>query len=465
MTICAPPMSARQIVQAITARTSTAEKQVEAALARIAALDGKLNSCTRVLGERALAKARALDQRIAAGEQVGPLAGVPFGAKDLFDIAGLPTTGGAASRLQASPASNDAEAIARMEQADAILVATCNMDEFAYGFATINAHHGTTRNPHAFDRLAGGSSGGSAAVVAAGILPLSLGSDTNGSIRVPASLCGVYGLKPTHGALPIEGVLPFVRSFDDIGPFAANLEDCALAWQVLGGDASGDFAADDKPLRVGVLGGFFAEHDEADLTTALDAIAQALGNCPAVVLDDVKIARSAAYLITAYEGGQLHLEALRDDPLAFDPATRARLIAGAIMPPEYYAASLAIKRDFYATTMQAFDKFDVLIAPATPAVAPLIDDPTISINGASMAARAHLGIFTQPLSFIGLPSLAVPLLRPGRLPLGVQLAAAPGNDKLCFQLARQLEDLGLTGVSPAPSPSSPMQPSNAGVNM
>lgn len=156
--------------------------------------------------------------------------------KDLFDVAGLPTTAGSAVRAAAPPASADAEAIRRLRAAGAVLTCTLKMDEFAYGFATVNATHGTTRNPHDPARLAGGSSGGSAAVVAAGLVPFALGSDTNGSIRVPASLCGLYGVKPAHGSLPAAGTYPFAESFDDIGPFAASLDDLTLVWSVLRGE-------------------------------------------------------------------------------------------------------------------------------------------------------------------------------------------------------------------------------------
>lgn len=449
------PISACAIAASVRSGETTAEQQTIAALDRIAEFDTQLNSCTRVLRSRALTKARQLDRDIADGKDPGPLAGVPFGAKDLFDIAGLPNTAGAASRQNAAPATNDAEAIARLEAAGAILVASCNMDEFAYGFVTVNAHHGTTRNPHDLARLAGGSSGGSAAVVAGGLLPLALGSDTNGSIRVPASLCGVYGLKPTHGALPLDGVMPFVDSFDDIGPFAATLADCTLAWRVLrGGMDDAETNSETKSaadLRVGVLGGFFADHDEPELSKAMDQIAHSLGNssghCETVTLPDVQIARSAAYLMTAYEGGQLHLEALRSDPLAYDPATRARLIAGAIMDPEIYRDALAMRADFLAATLEMFERFDVLIAPSVPSIAPLVADPVISMNGVQVPARAHLGLFTQPLSFIGLPALSVPLRRAGQLPLGVQVVAAPGRDAVCFAVAQRLETAGLTAAS------------------
>ncbi|MGB3930436.1 MAG: amidase family protein, partial [Sphingobium sp.] len=187
--------SATAIADAVNSGAVTAMSVLEHCLSGLEREGGRLVAVTRLLADRARREAEAVDAIVAAGGDPGPLAGVPYGVKDLFDVAGLPTTAGSSLYADAPPATADAEAIGKLRAAGAVLVATLNMDEFAYGFATINAHHGTTRNPHDLDRLAGGSSGGSAAVVAAGLLPFSLGSDTNGSVRVPASLTGIYGLK------------------------------------------------------------------------------------------------------------------------------------------------------------------------------------------------------------------------------------------------------------------------------
>lgn len=262
----------------------SARAVAEAAIAAIREHDRAFHAVTRLLDERALAEAAAVDALIAAGRDPGPLAGVPYGVKDLFDVAGLSTTAGAGMRADAPPAAADAVAIQRMRQAGAVLAATLNMDEYAYGFATINAHHGTTRNPHDLTRLAGGSSGGSAAAVAGGMLPITLGSDTNGSIRVPASLTGIYGLKPTHGALPMAGVFPFVDSFDDIGPFAASVADLECAWRALGGDGARSIVA--LP-RIARLGGWFRANAIPDMLAGIDAIADALGGAPLVELPEV----------------------------------------------------------------------------------------------------------------------------------------------------------------------------------
>ncbi|CAH0496176.1 AtzE family amidohydrolase [Novosphingobium sp. CECT 9465] len=396
---------------------------------------------TRVLVERALGEAAAVDAMIARGKDPGVLAGVPYGVKDLFDVAGVTTTAGSAVYANAAPASADAEAIHRLKAAGAVLFATLNMDEFAYGFATINATYGTTRNPHDPQRLAGGSSGGSAAVVAAGLLPFTLGSDTNGSIRVPASLCGLYGLKPAHASLPLAGTFPFAESFDDIGPFTASLEDMALVWGVLRNEP---LAETQGEIRIARLGGRFCENAEPAQLASIDAIAP---DAPLLELPDIARARSAAFLITAYEGGHLHRETLSTSALVYDPAVRDRLIAGALLPEQLYAKARAFRAEFLARLNALIVDFDVLLAPATPCTAPLIADPRIMIDGAFSPARADLGIHTQPITFTGLPSLAVPLRRPGQLPLGLQLIGKPGGEGILLALARRLENEGFTGVT------------------
>ena len=409
-----------------------------AALDRIAARNPAIVAVTRTLRDRALAQAAAVDAQLAAGQDPGPLAGVPYGVKDLFDVAGLPTTAGAARLKDAPPATADAEAIARLRAAGAVLVATLNMDEFAYGFVTDNAHWGITRNPHDPARFAGGSSGGSAAAVAAGMLPFALGSDTNGSIRIPASLCGIYGTKPTHGSLPLAGTYPFVHTLDDIGAFTRSAGDLALVDAVLRGGA-GEAAPLGRPA---LLGGGVAAKLAPDMAAALDRLSAGLGGLPVVDLPDVARARSAAFLLTAYEGGRLHRDALAADPLSYDPATRDRLIAGAALPDAIYAQAMAFRSVFAAHVERALADHDVLIAPATFGPAPRIDDPTIPIDGAPQPARANLGLYTQPISFLGLPVVAAPLPVAG-LPMGVQLIAAKGRDSALIDYATMLEGRGL----------------------
>jgi aspartyl-tRNA(Asn)/glutamyl-tRNA(Gln) amidotransferase subunit A len=421
-----------------------AQQVVSHALAGLSALVPDAGAVTRLLEDRAYREAEVVDKKIAAGKDPGPLAGVPYGVKDLFDIVGLPNSAG--SRLyEAAPAAlEDAEAIKRLKGAGGILCATLNMDEFAYGFATVNARHGVARNPHDTDRLAGGSSGGSAVVVASGVLPFSLGSDTNGSIRVPASLTGVYGLKPTHGGLPMKGVFPFAESFDDVGSFAISAADMKCQWSVL--SARSEIATDQLIApRVAILGGRFLNNVDPDQLEAMRLIA---ANAPIIELPDVAQARSAAFLMTAYEGGTFHREALGRQPMMFDPAVRDRLIAGALIPKSLYERARAFRLQFREQVAALFAETDILLAPSTPCVAPLIDDPHIWIDGGLTPARADLGIHTQPISFAGLPALSVPLYRPGRLPLGLQLIGRPNSEPLLFDFAEKLERAGIIGVSP-----------------
>lgn len=431
--------TATDIAAAVRAGRVTAMEFAQRSLAALAA--DRHVAVTRVLAERALADAAAVDAAVARGEDPGPLAGVAYAVKDLFDVAALVTTAGSAVRAGAPPAETDAEAIRRLGAAGAVLCATLNMDEFAYGFATVNAAFGTTHNPHDPARLAGGSSGGSAAAVAAGLVPFALGSDTNGSVRVPASLCGLYGLKPAHGALPLEGTFPFAESFDDVGPFTTSLEDMVLVWEVLGGKP---LAGHTGALRIARLGGRFRENADPAQLAAIDAIA---ADAPLIELPDIKRARSAAFLITAYEGGHLHRETLATSALAYDPAVRDRLIAGALLPEALYVRAQAFRCDFIARVQLLLADFDVLLAPAAPCVAPLNGDSLIMIDGALVPARSDLGIHTQPISFTGLPSLAVPLLRPGLLPLGLQLIGKPGGEGALLKLAGELEQQGMTGVT------------------
>lgn len=436
--------SATAIADAVRSGTVTAKSVLEDCLAGLEREGGRLVAVTRLLADRARREAEAVDAIIGAGGDPGPLAGVPYGVKDLFDVAGLPTTAGSSLYADAPPATADAEAIVKLRAAGAVLVATLNMDEFAYGFATINAHHGTTRNPHDPDRLAGGSSGGSAAVVAAQLLPFSLGSDTNGSVRVPASLTGIYGLKPTHGGLPMGGVFPFAQSFDDVGPFTLSIQDMQCVWRVLTGKSP---APGTRPLRLARLGGRFRDNADPDQIAAIDAIAP---DAPLVELPDIAAARSAAFLITASEGGALHRAALAHDPMAFDPATRDRLIAGALLRPELYAAAQDFKTRYRRRIDALIADYDVLLAPATPCVAPLIADPRVLIDGNWSPARADLGIHSQPISFTGLPSLCVPLKRPNQLPIGIQLIGKANDEATLFGFATMLEEEGRIGVtSPA----------------
>ncbi len=241
--------SAAEIADAVTAGRVSALQVTEDALARILERDPLLNSFTDVLAERARKRAQAIDAARAAKQPLGPLAGVPFAVKNLFDVSGLPTRAGSKINRELAPSAHDSPLIARLEAAGAVLVGALNMGEYAYDFTGENVHDGNAHNPHDRSRMTGGSSSGSGGAVAGGLVPLSLGSDTNGSIRVPSSFCGLFGLKPTYGRLTRARTYPFVSSFDHLGPLARSARDLALAYDAMQGPDAEDPVCTDRPVE------------------------------------------------------------------------------------------------------------------------------------------------------------------------------------------------------------------------
>ncbi len=453
--------SAADIAKAVTGRTMSAADAIDAALARIAKHDGVLNSFTDITAERARAKARAIDAAIAAGQSVGPLAGVPFAVKNLFDIAGLATRAGSKINRELPPATRDATLIARMEGAGAVLVGALNMGEYAYDFTGENIHDGPSRNPHDPTRMSGGSSGGSGSAVGGGLVPIALGSDTNGSIRVPSSFCGIFGLKPTYGRLSRARSFPFVASLDHLGPFARNVADLALAYDAMQGPDPDDAACATRPvepvtpllaqgvgdLRIAVAGGYFQTNLFPEARQAVAAVAGALGVTQTVEIPEAARARAAAYVITTTEGASLHLDRLRRRPGDFDPAVRDRLLAGAMIPAPLVDRAQKFRRWYREQVMRIFEFVDVLIAPATPCVAPSLGQATFVLDGVELPVRANIGVHTQPISFIGLPVVAVPVpLAP--MPIGVQIIAAPWREDIALRVAHALERMGAVSAPP-----------------
>ncbi|RUP12214.1 MAG: AtzE family amidohydrolase [Methylobacterium sp.] len=449
------------VAAAITEGHTTARQVVTAALDRIGRLDGRVGAFTDVVAARALAKADAQDAALSGGAKPGPLTGVPFAVKNLIDIAGLPTRAGSKINRERPPAERDGALVRRLEAAGAILVGALNMGEYAYDFTGENVHDGDAHNPHALDHMTGGSSGGSGAALAAGMVPLTLGSDTNGSIRVPAAFCGCFGLKPTYGRLTRAGSFPFVGSLDHLGPLARSVTDLALAYDVMQGPDPDDPVATLRPaepvlphldagidgLRIAVAGGHFARGGDPDAFAAVARAAEVLGARGTVELPEAHRARAAAYLITAAEGATLHLDRLRTRPQDFDPAVRDRLIAGAMIPAPHVERAQRFRRWYRARVLELFETVDVILAPATPCRAPKGGQTHFVLDGVTLPVRANIGVFTQPISFIGLPVVAAPIRLDAGLPLGVQVIAAPWREDLVLRVARHLER---TGVSTAP---------------
>ena len=454
-----PDISAGAIADAVRSGRGSARDAVRASLDRIAATEPRINAFTEVLAERALRRADLVDAHPRRARM--KLAGVPFAVKNLFDVAGLTTLAGSRIERSRPPAARDAALIRRLEAEGAVLVGALNMDEYAYGFTTENTHYGPTRNPHDLARVSGGSSGGSAAAVAAGQVPLTLGSDTNGSIRVPASLCGTFGLKPTFGRLPRTGSYPFVASLDHLGPFARCVADLALAYDAMQGADRDDPACAQRAveavsaqldhgtagLRVGVLGGWFRGMALTDATAAVDAVALALGTTRLVEWPEVDRARAAAFIVTCGEGAALHLDDLRQRAADFDPMTRDRFLANALIPAAWLVQAQRVRHWFARRVARVFETVDVLVAPATPCVAPPIGTEWLDIGGQRLPARASMGLLTQPVSCIGLPVVTVPLwglsASAPHMPIGVQLIAAPWREDLCLRVAARLEAQGI----------------------
>lgn len=455
-----PHPDATQIAHSVRNQEVSAKSVVAAALAYIAEKNHALNCFTTVLTDRALADAEALDRAIAGGQEPGPLAGVPFGVKDLFDIAGVTTLAGSKINADRPPATQDATLVMRLKQAGAILVGAQNMDEYAYGFVTENSHYGPSRNPHDPTRITGGSSGGSVASVAAGMVPLSLGSDTNGSIRVPSAFCGIFGLKPTYGRLSRARTYPFVGSLDHLGPFARSVRDIALVFDVLQGPDPDDPVCTQRSpepclpglgkgiegLRIAIADAYFAKNAEAEALEVVETVAQALGASQRVIIPEAGRARAAAFIITASEGSNLHLEDLRQRPQDFDFATRDRFLAGALVPATWYLQAQKFRRWYRDRVRELFTQVDIILAPTTPCVAPPIGQQTLVLDGVEILLRPNIGLFTQPLSLIGLPIINVPVQRPGQLPLGVQVIAAPYQEALALRVAVHLEAVGVVSA-------------------
>jgi AtzE family amidohydrolase len=451
--------AASEIAHAVSTRKMSALAAVEAALARIAAHNPVLNAFTDVVADRARARARGIDAAVAAGKNPGPLAGVPFAVKNLFDVKGLPTRAGSKINRDLAPASRDATLVERMEAAGAVLVGALNMGEYAYDFTGENVHDGPSRNPHDTTRMTGGSSGGSGGAVGGGLVPIALGSDTNGSIRVPSSFCGVFGLKPTYGRLSRARSFPFVPSFDHLGPFARSVEDLALAYDAMQGPDPDDAACTARPaepvsallaqdignLRIAIAGGYFQSNVFPEAKEAVASVAKALGTDRVVEIPEAGRARAAAYVITTVEGASLHLDRLRKRPNDFDPAVRDRLIAGAMIPAPFVDRAQKFRRWYRAKVLELFKSVDVLIAPATPCAAPKLGQQTFVLDGVELPVRANIGIHTQPISFIGLPVVAAPVpLEP--MPIGVQIIAAPWREDVALRVAFALSRMGVVAA-------------------
>ena len=428
---------------------------VRAHLARIERLDGTLHAYITVCGDAALDAARAAEAALAAGQPVGPLHGVPIALKDLVDTRGVRTTGG--SRILADRVPDaDATVVTRLTGAGAIVLGKLNMHEFAYGPEGLNEHYGQTRNPWdaGIARIPGGSSSGSGAAVAAGLAPAALGSDTGGSIRIPASLCGITGLKPTYGRVSRAGVLPLAWSMDHVGPMARTAADCALVLGAMAGydpadpttsvlpvpDFSVALGRDVKGVRIGLLRGPFADGLVPELREAIDVAARQLQDLGAII-DEVTLAQvaqvpAATFAVVAAEAFAYHAVWMRTRAKDYQPDVRERLFVSAFVSGAHYVRAQQIRALVRADVDDALARRDVLLAPTTPIAATPLGQAETSIAGAPANVRACLLRFTRPFNFSGHPACSVPCGATGDgLPLGMQIVGRPFDEVTVLRVA------------------------------
>lgn len=442
---------AADIAERVTRGDVSARQVTEAFLDRIEALQRRLNCFTQILSDLALDQARRIDDDRRAGRGMGPLAGVPVAVKDIVDIAGTATTAGAHPAFHRQ-ATADATLVARLRAAGAILIGKTNLHEFAYGVTNINPHHGPVRNPWDLARIPGGSSGGSAAAVAAGLCTGAVGTDTGGSIRIPAALCGVVGLKPTYGAVPLDGVVPLAWRLDHAGPLARSVRDAALLFHVMAAGpepspeprpaASGEVAG----MRVGLPRAVFWEKLDADIERLCASAVDGLRDL-GVTVRDVEIpyasyAGSAAAVILSAEATAVHERHLRTHPQDYGEDVRTRLLRGLFLSGTDYITAVRAQGFLRAAFLGAFEQVDVLIMPTTQVPASLIDEEPRSASRTSLAMSVELTRFTNLFNLTGLPGLSVPcgFTRSG-LPAGLQIVGRPHDEAGVLRLGAAYEQV------------------------
>ena len=421
-------------------------------LAHIESLNPKLNAFITVLADSALDQARRAEQEIQRGNYRGPLHGIPIGLKDILDTAGIRTTAASAQYKDRVPA-EDAEVVRRLRAAGAIILGKQNLHEFAYGSSSLISFFGEVHNPWDVTRLTGGSSGGSAASVASGLGFAAIGTDTAGSIRLPAAYCGVVGLKPTYGRVSARGVVPLSWSYDHVGPITNSVYDMALMLQVLAGYDAGDPASVDSPvpdftlgleqlppkLRIGVPRAFFFDDLNPDISAAAEKAIQVFRELKAEIRDEVKLEVSTDRKLASAEAYAFHQPLVARSPELYQPATLTRIKSG-----ESTSAADALRgsRDLQASRhaiRKIFDDLDVVLTPTVPipppSISALLEHPE-NLRSQELIMLRN----TRPYNVWGTPTISVPCgFTKDGLPIGLQLASAPWREDLLLQVANAYE--------------------------
>jgi aspartyl-tRNA(Asn)/glutamyl-tRNA(Gln) amidotransferase subunit A len=448
-------LTVTELAAMIASKAVSPVEVVRAHLERIEAKNPELGAYLTVCADAALDAARVAESELVAGRRAGSLHGVPVALKDLFNTAGVVTTGGSRILRDAVP-TEDATVVRRLREAGAIVLGKTHMVEFAFGPEGYNAHHGMPRNPWdaAVERIPGGSSSGSGVAVAAGLAPAALGSDTGGSIRIPASLCGITGLKPTYGRLSRAGVLPLSWSMDHAGPMARSAADCAALLGVMAGYDPGDpstsvlpvapyataLSGDVKGLRVGLLRGFFLDAATPDVRGAVEQAAKALGAAGAVVdeldLEHVSHVAPAALAIVASEALAYHANWLRTRPDDYDPDVRQRLQLGVFITGAEYVRGQQVRALVRAAVDAALARRDVLLAPATPMTAVRAGEREVALGDGPSDVRSALIRLTRPFNLSGHPACALPCgFTAAGLPIGMQIVGRPFDEATVLRAA------------------------------
>jgi len=456
--------SAAEIAAAVRDGRRSTVDVVDAAVARALASQSEINAFTFIDVDGARRRAEQIDRLLADGVDVGPLAGVPVAVKDLIDQAGVPNTKGGS--FPPTVPARSAPVVERLEAAGAVIIGRTGLHEFAFGYTSENEWFGPVRNPWDPALSPGGSSGGSGAAVAAGVVPVAIGTDTGGSVRVPAALCGVVGLKVSHGRVPLRGVYPLAASLDTVGPLTRTVEDAATVFRVIAGDDPEDPWSTPRPveppagpvplggLRVGVPMAWMDVPTAAAVTTAFDRALEALAGAGAVVsrlaapelaLDDA--ARTGAFV----EVASVHRDRYLADPGRYGAAVASRIAEAIVTPADALVGAIRWRAGARHALERIFAHVDVLVTPTVGATRKLIGVDDIDVDGVAVFHRTVLASYAAPINGVGLPALALPL--PGDAdvpPASLQLIGPMLAETRVLQVAAAMERAGIVVVGEPP---------------
>lgn len=459
-------MTIREAAEALRARRFSSVELTSAAVARVERSGARLNAFITVTKDGAMKQARQADAELAAGRDRGPLHGIPIALKDLFLTRGVRTTAGSKVYENFVP-DRDAAAVEKLEAAGAVMLGKLNMHELAYGITSANPHFGAVRNPWNVAHSPGGSSGGSGAAVAAGLVYAAMGTDTGGSIRIPASFCGTVGLKPTYGRVSRYGVLPLGYSLDHVGPLTRSVRDAAILLNAIAGydrrdETSSrrpvvDYVPDDgcsiRGLRIGFPENFFFERLDGDVESSVRGSVARAGSLGAVVksvrVPDMAALNAVARVILLAEASAM-MEPCLEPRQSFGPDVLALLDQGRLLPATDYVNAQRLRRKIRREFEKVWTEVDCLFLPTTPGTAPEIGARTVRLGGCEEDVRLAATRLVRGINALGYPALSMPCgLSASALPIGLQIVGPAFEEALILRIGAALEDGGV-GIPPTP---------------